>query len=294
LANVQEAAMRCRIPGLLFAIVVIGPASVGAQPSEFGTVSVSFRPVSAAVYVDGERWFPSAPGGPLAVQVLPGRHTIDVRAPQHQSFSTVVEVRRGESVPLNVSLLAGPGAPPSRAESPPVDPSPPAPPGPIRQTSVTPSGDGFMIAPDFKITSVDHHTTGLAGVYGGAVFAGRLLLGAGGYWQVDSSYAGQLAYGGFVAEYRFLHDSPIGLNVNGLAGYGQLWGARPVPYGYYGYGYPYAYPYEGFFVGEPQLQVVARFGPDVRLVGGAGYRFTSADFRELDGLTVSFSIQFGR
>lgn len=279
------------VPGLLLAALVLAPAAVVAQPTEFGTVSISFRPVSAEVYVDGERWSTPTPGGPVVVQLLPGRHTIDVRAPQHRSFSTIVEVRRGESVPVNVSLLAGLGSA-SVATDPATAPSRP---GPIRQTSVTPSGDGFMIAPDFKITSLGHDTTGLAGVYGGAVFAGKLLLGAGAYWQLDSYHAEQLAYGGFVAEYRFLHDSPVGVNVNGLAGYGQLWGGRPVPYGYgHGYGYPYGYPYEGFFVGEPQLQVVARFGRDLRLVGGIGYRVTSADFRNLDGVTGSFSLQFGR
>jgi len=281
------------IPGLFLALVVVVPARAGAQASELGTVTISFRPVSADVYVDGERWAPSVPGGPLAVKLPPGRHTIDVRAAEHRSFSAVIDVRRGESIPLNVSLPAGSDAPPARTEPQPFAPPPVSPPGPIRQTSVTSSGDGFMIAPDFKITNLDHHTTGLAGVYGGAVFAGKLLLGAGAYWQLDSYYPGQLAYGGFVAEYRFLHQSPVGINVNGLAGYGQLWGSRPVPYGY-GYGYPYAYPYEGFFIGEPQLQVVARFGRDIRLVGGVGYRFTSADFRNLDGLTGSFSIQFGR
>jgi hypothetical protein len=170
-------------------------------------------------------------------------------------------------------------------------------PGPIQQTSVQPSGDGWMIAPDFKITSLNHQTTGLAGIYGGAVFAGKLLVGAGAYWQLDSYYSDHLAYGGAVVEYRFLSNAPVGISVHGLAGYGQLWNSYGYGGGghggYYG-GYPNAYPYEGFFVGEPQLQVVARFGPGVRLVGGVGYRFTTSDVRNLDGVTGSFSLQFGR
>ena len=281
------------LSGLLLAALVLAPAAAAAQESQFGSVSISYRPVSAEVYIDGERWDTPTPGGPVVVQLLPGRHTVDVRAPQYRSFSTFIDVQRGERVPLNVSLLTGFGAPPPRTRPPDAPPPPLAPPGPIRQSSVSPSGDGFMIAPDFKITSIGHDTTGLAGVYGGAVFAGKLLIGAGAYWQLDSYYSEQLAYGGLVVEYRFLHDAPVGFNVNGLAGYGQMWGGRPVPdHGAY-YGYPYG-PYEGFFVGEPQLQVVARFGRDVRLVGGVGYRFTTADFRSLDGVTGSFSVQFGR
>ena len=120
-------------------------------------------------------------------------------------------MRAGQSTPLNVSLSAGtPLTPPQ--DVPPPPPSTPSPPGPIRQTSVQPSGDGWMIAPDFKITSINHQTTGLAGLYGGAVFAGKLLVGAGAYWQMGSYYSDHLAYGGAVVEYRFLANSPVGIS----------------------------------------------------------------------------------
>jgi len=286
---------------LLLAAFLFASSAAHGQTSDFGTIAIAYRPVDAVIYIDGERWASPTPGGPVVVQLLPGPHRVEVRGPNRQPFSAIVEVRAGQSTPLNVSLTAGRTAPlpEDRLPPPPQDlpAPPPAPPGPIRQTSVQPSGDGWMIAPDFKITSVNHQTTGLAGLYGGAVFAGKLLVGAGAYWQLDSYYSNYLAYGGAVVEYRFLTNSPIGISAHGLAGYGQLWGASPVPYGpRHGgyYGYPYAYPHEGFFVGEPQLQIVGRFGPGVRLVGGIGYRFTSSDVGDLDGVTGSFSIQFGR
>jgi hypothetical protein len=284
--------------GLLLAAFLLGSPTAAAQSSDFGTIAISYRPIDAVIYIDGERWASPNAGGPVVVQLLPGRHNVEVRAPNHKWFSTDIDVRAGQSTPLNVSLSAGTPLPPSQdvPPAPPrASPPPPSQPGPIRQTSVAPSGDGWMIAPDFKITTLNHQTTGLAGVYGGAVFAGKLLVGAGAYWQLDSYYSDHLAYGGAVVEYRFLSNAPIGISAHGLAGYGQLWSS----YGYGGrhggyYGTPYGYPYEGFFVGEPQLQVVARFGPGVRLVGGVGYRFTTSDIANLDGVTGSFSIQFGR
>jgi hypothetical protein len=127
---------------------------------------------------------------------------------------------------------------------------------------------------------MNHRTAGFAGFYGGVVFAGRVMVGGGAYFQVDDYPSEQMAYGGLVAEYRLVHDHPVGVTLHGLAGYG----ATNLPiYGHhggynYGYsgscGYGYAYysgcPYDGFFIGEPEVQVAARFGDGMRLVG----RFT--------------------
>jgi len=281
------------VTGVLLA-VLLGSSPARAQSSDFGTIAISYRPVNAVIYVDGERWASPTPGGPVVIQLLPGRHEVELRAPNHRWYATVVEVRAGQSTPLNVSLSAGtPPAPPQ--DLPPPPPPGPPPPGSIRQTSVTPSGDGWSIAPDFKITSVNNRTTALAGLYGGAVFAGKLLVGAGAYWELDSYYDDHLGYGGAVVEYRFTPNSPFGITAHGLAGYGQLWGAAGYD-GHHGryYGYPYAYPYDGFFVGEPQLRISARLGAGVRFSGGIGYRFTTSDVANLDGVTGSFSLQFGR
>ena len=282
---------------LLVAITAAIPAAA-QSPSDSGSVSVTVRPTTADVYIDGDHWVSPDLSVPLVVQLVPGRHRIEVRAPGYRPFSTVVEIHSGESTPLNVSLPAGfMGQPP---------PPPPGQPGPIRQvSSLRPSEDGFVFAPDFKITEMNHRTTGFAGFYGGVVFAGQVMIGGGAYFQLDDYPSEQMAYGGLVAEYRLFHDHPVHVTLHGLAGYGATnvpiyghhGGAYPTPYYGYascGYGYYYGCPYDGFFIGEPEVQVAARVGSSVRIVGGIGYRFTSADFYNLNGVLGSISVQFGR
>ena len=81
------------------------PGDIGGQPSGFGTLSIRVQPGGAEVLIDGEAW-----RGPeqerLLVQVSEGTHHVEVRRAGYQSFSSDVQVRRGETVPLNVSLLA--------------------------------------------------------------------------------------------------------------------------------------------------------------------------------------------
>jgi hypothetical protein len=287
---------------LLAAIVSAMPAAA-QPPSDFGTVAVTVRPTTADVFIDGDRWVTPDLSVPLIVQLAPGRHAIEVRAPGYRPFSTVVDIRRGESTPLNVSLPAG-FPPPEFGGQPP----PAGPPGPIRQVSPPkPTGDGWLFATDFKVTDLNHRTTGLLGFYGGAVFAGTVMIGGGAYFQLDDYYSEQLAYGGLVAEYRLFPEHPVGVTLHGLAGFGATnvgflygnGGGHPAPHDYYygggcSYWYGYGCPYDGFFVGEPEVRVSARIGHSARLFGGAGYRFTSSDFYKLDGYTASFGFQFGK
>lgn len=285
------------MPRVIFVLLALA-APAAAQPgSDFGTVAVTVRPTTADVFIDGDRWVSPDLSVPLVVQLLPGRHAIDVRAPGYRSFSTILDVRRGEATPLNVSLVSGMPAPQ-------FGPPPPQP-GPIRQVSAArPTEDGFVFAPDFKVTDMNHRTTGFAGFYGGAVFAGKVMIGGGAYFQLDDYNSEQMAYGGLVAEYRLFHDHPVGITLHGLVGYGAtnlgIYGNGGGRYYYnYGCGYGYGYygygcPYDGFFIGEPEVHVAARIGDSLRIVGGVGYRFTSADFYKLNGITGSFGVQFGR
>jgi uncharacterized membrane protein len=68
-----------------------------------GTLAIRVQPADAVVMIDGERW-DSSGGQRLDVQVAPGSHRIDVQKDGYQTFSTTVQVRPGESTPLNVSL----------------------------------------------------------------------------------------------------------------------------------------------------------------------------------------------
>ncbi len=75
-----------------------------AEASVFGTVAIRVQPVGAEVLIDGEPW--QGPEGQerLIVQVSEGLHQVEIRKDGYESYSTEVQVRRGETTPLNVSL----------------------------------------------------------------------------------------------------------------------------------------------------------------------------------------------
>jgi hypothetical protein len=56
------------------------------------------------VLIDGEAWLGSDQDERLLVNVPAGSHRVEVRKQGHESFSTEVEVRPGETTPINVSL----------------------------------------------------------------------------------------------------------------------------------------------------------------------------------------------
>ena len=282
--------------------------AVAQQRTDFGTLSFQVRPPDAEIFIDGERWTGPEGPGPLEVQVAPGTHRVEIRSPGRQTFVRTLSIRAGETLPLNVSLTQAEPEGPAPAELPPAPrhPGPPpsaAPPsGIVRATA---SRDGFVFAPDFRVTEINHETSGLVGGYGGYVFDGRLLVGGGGYWQTNSTNGAHLTYGGPVLEWRLFADSTVGVNLHGLVGAG--W--RYFDYGdfaYYGdggfvhprplrggrYSLPYGHLEEAFFVAEPEAQIVVRFAPSARLQGGVGYRATSAN--GLSGLSGSISVQIGR
>ena len=82
-----------------------GPgAAARPRDAQGATLMIRIQPADADVLIDGERW--RGPGGDdrLVVQVTGGRHRIEVRKEGYEPFTTEVDVRGGESVPLNVSL----------------------------------------------------------------------------------------------------------------------------------------------------------------------------------------------
>ena len=54
--------------------------------------------------MDSAIWGGPVTGERLLVQVLEGRHRIEIRKAGYQPFSTEIVVRGGETVPINVSL----------------------------------------------------------------------------------------------------------------------------------------------------------------------------------------------
>jgi hypothetical protein len=70
----------------------------------FGTLAVKVQPGDAEVSIDGEPW--RGPGGQdrLTVEVPEGSHTVEIRKAGYRTYVTQVDVRHGQTTPLNVSL----------------------------------------------------------------------------------------------------------------------------------------------------------------------------------------------
>jgi hypothetical protein len=177
--------------------------------------------------------------------------------------------------------------------------------------------DGFAIAPDVKVTRLDGSSRALTGLYGGWVFDDTVLVGAGGYFLPDSSSNRKLAYGGAVVEWR-QHPTlgPITFGLRGLAGYGQATMTSTVNLVSYGppYGpFPFAGPNQmppattttttalvrfdqGFFVFEPEAELVVSLARWLRLTGSLGYRAigdASGMENRLRGASGGLALEFG-
>ena len=175
--------------------------------------------------------------------------------------------------------------------------------------------DGFAFAPDVRMTDVNHQTGVLVGGYGGWVIDNRLLLGGGGYGLVNGSGNTGLGYGGFVIGWMEHADRPIGFGGRALFGYGE--GSVTAPYTTVPYP---AYPpvptpfdhrppnspvkpvsylatyHDHFFVTDPQMDVIFRLSPHMRLTAGVGYRLLAGTYgtgSQLQGVAGSVSLQIG-
>jgi hypothetical protein len=178
---------------------------------------------------------------------------------------------------------------------------------------------GFLVAPDFKVTEVDHETSELAGAYAGRVTDNTLLIGAGGYWLANQSRDHQMAYGGLVVGWLARTNRRIGFGAKALVGGGQAtlsnafigivetgddrdrqFGRGPIA--------PREHPVlqqnaarrmrfrDGFFIVDPEANLLVNLTRRLRLAGGVGYRLTSGaggtDDR-LRGVTGSLALQIG-
>ena len=186
--------------------------------------------------------------------------------------------------------------------------------------------DGFAIAPDIKVTDINHQTGVLAGAYGGWVIDNTLLIGAGGYGLTNGNGNTGLGYGGLVIGWMAHTDKPIGFGVRALFGFGE--GTVTAPYTTVLYPTPpvptpanqhipnppgqtvtYLGSYhEHFFITDPSADLIIRLGPMVRIDAGIGYRLIAgynygypygygysypSVSGQLQGVTGTFSVQIG-
>jgi hypothetical protein len=153
---------------------------------------------------------------------------------------------------------------------------------------------GVLVAPDAKVTRIDGRTSELVGGYGGWLTDKTFFIGAGGYWLANGSRDRRLAYGGLVLQWMARGDQTIGYSLKGLIGGGESTLSRSVTL-------PVRFPdarlvdgridalrqpqsittsvrtRQGFFVAEPEADVVIRITKTLHLTAGAGYRLIAAE-----------------
>jgi hypothetical protein len=71
-----------------------------------GTLTLHVQPATAEVWIDRERWV-SSDDGRFVIELGQGPHHIEVTSPGYRTYSSDIEIREGETVPLNVSLVRG-------------------------------------------------------------------------------------------------------------------------------------------------------------------------------------------
>jgi len=85
---------------------VQAPRRSGA-PTDFGTLLVRVSPADAVISIDGEVWERPAGESRLSVDLAEGPHRIEITKSGYASYARVVELHRGRTFTLNVSLSAG-------------------------------------------------------------------------------------------------------------------------------------------------------------------------------------------
>jgi hypothetical protein len=73
-------------------------------PAASGALSIRVQPPDAETFIDGERWQGAVGEDQLVVDLPEGSHTVEVRKAGFRTYVTDVQVRRGETTSLNVSL----------------------------------------------------------------------------------------------------------------------------------------------------------------------------------------------
>jgi hypothetical protein len=84
-----------------------GRGARGAEPgtpSRYASLSIRVQPGGSTVLIDGERWDGPSNDERLIVQVAEGHHVIEVDRDGYERFTTDVDVRPGETTPVNVNL----------------------------------------------------------------------------------------------------------------------------------------------------------------------------------------------
>jgi hypothetical protein len=170
--------------------------------------------------------------------------------------------------------------------------------------------NGFVIAPEYRITDLHGSVGHLAGAYGGLVIDNTLLIGGGGYGLTnDTSNVRSMGYGGVVVDWLQHANRPIGFSLRGLTGFGGATVTEQVfvPVPRFDRGDRFRPPPVGtqlvtvhsgrdFFVFEPQGSALFNFSQSMRLNVGVGYRLIAGAGSANDllrGVSGNIAFEFG-
>jgi PEGA domain len=78
-----------------------------APEGEFGTLSLRIQPGDATVIVDGQAWDRPAGEDRFVIDLPEGTHELEVRKEGFKPYTRTIQVRRGQTLTLNVSLSGG-------------------------------------------------------------------------------------------------------------------------------------------------------------------------------------------
>ena len=80
------------------------PGTPRPEASAYGSIAIRVQPADADILVDGEKWRGPDAQDRLVIEVAEGRHTIEVQKAGYRTYVTDVDVRRGDTTTVNVSL----------------------------------------------------------------------------------------------------------------------------------------------------------------------------------------------
>jgi hypothetical protein len=85
-----------------------GPPAPPPGQAGTGTMSIHVQPADADVVIDGQPWHLTPGQDRITVDAAEGRHNVQVERDGYVGYLTDVEVRRGETTPLDITLRRQP------------------------------------------------------------------------------------------------------------------------------------------------------------------------------------------
>jgi len=89
-----------------------------ARQSNVGTLSLRVQPADAVVVIDGEEWDRPEGESRFIVDLIEGPHVLEVRRDGLKTYTRTIQVRRGQTLTLNVSLAPGADLGPGQSRTP--------------------------------------------------------------------------------------------------------------------------------------------------------------------------------